>query len=65
MAPASKHAELGVAPRGPVRWKSKEFEKVISKFYTQRLHQSWKNVLSRPPPGRPARTVYLYALLSL
>jgi hypothetical protein len=30
----------------PVQWKSKEFEKVISKFYTQRLHQSWKNVLS-------------------
>lgn len=30
----------------PLDWKRKTFESVITKFYSKRIHQSWKNVLS-------------------
>jgi hypothetical protein len=32
--------------KAPFDWKAMEFEKVIERFYSKRLHQSWKNVLS-------------------
>jgi len=32
--------------KSPFQWKAREFEDVIEKFYSKRLHQSWKNVVS-------------------
>jgi hypothetical protein len=32
--------------KSPFQWKAREFEDVIDKFYSKRLHQSWKNVVS-------------------
>jgi hypothetical protein len=32
--------------KNPLDWKRKTFESVINKFYSKRLSQSWKNVLS-------------------
>jgi len=36
-------------PRGvtsPAGWKSRAFEDVVDRFYSQYLHQSWKNIIS-------------------
>merc|ERR1719253_1799838 len=32
--------------KSPFQWKAREFEAVIDRFYSRRLHQSWKNVIS-------------------